>query len=158
MHNDVLVKVPLLAPNTDRPQAAPGDAASLGQRLHGTLWASELAGAMTGATASKCSRTSKLARDLDKIEHIHRRGTAANGAKDLRHRHTMLHVGVAGIAGIRMPRREAGASDSTAKAIEPAPVARSDLATRPATGLHPPGTPAPCADRKRRIDNDRFGL
>jgi len=57
-----------------------------------------------------------------------------------------------------MPRREAGASDSTAKAIETAPVARSDLATRPATGLHPPGTPAPYADRKRRIDNDRFGL
>ena len=57
-----------------------------------------------------------------------------------------------------MPRREAGASDSTAKAIETAPVARSDLATRPATGLHPPGTPAPYADRKRRIDNVRFGL
>ena len=93
VHNDVLVKVPLLAPNTDRPQAAPGDAASLGQRLHGTLWASELAGAMTGATASKRFTTSKLARDLDKIEHIQRRGTAANSAKDLRHRHTMLHVG-----------------------------------------------------------------
>ena len=93
MHDDVLVKVPFLAPNINRPQAATGDAASLGQRLHGTLWASELAGAMTGATASKRFTTSKLARDLDKIEHIQRRGAAANGAKDLRHWHPMLHVG-----------------------------------------------------------------
>ena len=43
-----------------------------------------------GATASKRFTTSKLARDLDKIEHIQRRGAEA---KDLRRRHTMLHVG-----------------------------------------------------------------
>jgi len=51
---------------------------------------------MTGATASKCSKASKVARYLVKIEHIQRRGAAANGAKDLRHRHTMLHVGGGG--------------------------------------------------------------
>ena len=44
-----------------------------------------------------------------------------------------------------MPRREAEASDSIAEAIEPAPVARSDPATLPATGLQPPVSPAPCA-------------